>query len=297
MNDPIGFIGLGNMGGPMAGRLLQAGHRLVVFDIRDDAVSALTKQGAVAAASPAAVAAQVEIVLTSLPTPDVAKRVNLGPDGLVAGDSLRTVIELSTIGPETAKEIAAGLAVRGIDFVDSPVSGGIAGAQKGTLAVMTSCSAKLMEKIRPMLSVFGNVFHVGAEPGLGQTMKLANNMLGAAALALTSEAMVMGAKAGLDPKIMLEVINAGSGRNSATQDKFPKAVLTRSFDFGFANGLMQKDVSLYLKEAEALGVPTELAAAVGQLWQIVCAEIGPDADFTTIVQCVERRAGVEVKSV
>jgi 3-hydroxyisobutyrate dehydrogenase-like beta-hydroxyacid dehydrogenase len=126
-------------------------------------------------------------------------------------------------------------------------------------------------------------------------MKLANNMLGAAALALTSEAVVMGVKAGLDPKIMLDVINAGSGRNSATQDKFPRSVLPRSFDFGFANGLMQKDVSLYLKEAEALGVPTETAAAVGRLWQTVCSEIGPQADFTTIVQCVEKRAGVEVK--
>ena len=295
MNDPVGFIGLGNMGGPMAGRLLTAGHRLVVFDIRDEAVAALVDQGAIAAASPAAVASEAETVITSLPTPDIAKEVALGPTGLAAGSRIKTAVELSTIGPETAKEIAAGLSVHGVDFVDSPVSGGIAGARKGTLAVMAACSDQRFAELHDLLAVFGKAFHVGAKPGLGQTMKLANNLLGAAALALSSEAMVMGTKAGLDPRIMLDVINAGSGRNSATQDKFPRAVLPRTFDFGFTNGLMQKDVALYLKEAEALGVPTELAAAVAQLWQTACSEIGTQADFTTIVQCVEKRAGVEVK--
>ena len=126
-------------------------------------------------------------------------------------------------------------------------------------------------------------------------MKLANNLLSASALAITSEAMVMGVKAGLDPQIMLEVINAGRGMNTATPDNFPKAVLTRSFDRGFTNSLMQKDVELFLEEAQSLKVPTSVASAVQKLWQIACSEIGPDADFTTIVQCVENRAGVEVK--
>jgi 3-hydroxyisobutyrate dehydrogenase-like beta-hydroxyacid dehydrogenase len=126
-------------------------------------------------------------------------------------------------------------------------------------------------------------------------MKLANNLLSATAMAITSEAMVMGVKAGLDPRVMLDVINAGSGRNSASQDKFPKAILPRTFDFGFTTELMYKDVKLFLQEAEAMGIPMWVASAVGQLWSLANSQIGPQEDFTTIVQCVEKWAGVEVK--
>ena len=167
---------------------------------------------------------------------------------------------------------------------------------KGTLAVMASCPPALFQTLKPMLEVLGKVFYLGEKPGLGQTMKLCNNLLSATALAITSEAMVMGVKAGLDPRTMLDVINAGSGRNSASQDKFPKAILPRTFDFGFTNELMYKDVKLFLQEAEALGIPMWVASAVGQLWSLANSQIGPQADFTTIVQCVEKWAGVEVKA-
>jgi 3-hydroxyisobutyrate dehydrogenase-like beta-hydroxyacid dehydrogenase len=130
---------------------------------------------------------------------------------------------------------------------------------------------------------------------MGQTMKLANNLLSATALAISSEAIVMGVKAGLDPKVMIDVINAGSGRNSATQDKFPKAILPRTFDFGFATGLLYKDVMLCLEQAEALGVPMLVGNAVRQLLAITKARQGFDSDFTTMVKCVEEWAGVEVK--
>ena len=143
--------------------------------------------------------------------------------------------------------------------------------------------------------MIGKVFFVDERPGAGQTMKLCNNYLSAAAMAATSEAMVLGVKAGLDPRIMLDVINAGSGRNTATEQKFPKMVVPRTFDLGFTNGLMAKDVGLALSEAKALGVPMDVADAVMRALKLACDEIGADKDLTTIVQPIERRAGVEVR--
>lgn len=279
----------------MAGRLLEAGHSLTVYDVSDAALATLVDQGATAAPSPAAVASAVETVIVSLPTPDIVKEVALGSDGLVAGSAIKTFVDLSTSGPDMAREIAAQLDVRGIVSIDAPVSGGVAGAHKGTLAVMASGPAQTVSALSDVLDVIGTVFHVGSEAGLGQTMKLANNLLTASALALSAEAIIMGTKAGLDPQTMLDVINAGSGRNSATQDKFPRAILTRSFDFGFTTGLMQKDVALYRKVAESLGVPTDLAIAVETLWEKTREEFGPDSDFTNIVRGIEKRAGIEIK--
>ncbi|HEX9323669.1 MAG TPA: NAD-binding protein [Xanthobacteraceae bacterium] len=194
------------------------------------------------------------------------------------------------------RAIAAGLKAKGIALIDSPVSGGVLGAQKGTLAVMAACECALFERFEPVLNVFGKVFYIGARPGMGQTMKLANNLLSATAMAISAEAIVMGVKAGLDPQVMVDVINSGSGRNTATQDKFPRSVLPRSFDYGFATGLMYKDVKLCLEEAEALGVQMWVGAAVRQLWQFANAELGPASDFTAIVKCIEDWAGVEVKA-
>jgi 3-hydroxyisobutyrate dehydrogenase-like beta-hydroxyacid dehydrogenase len=279
----------------MAGHFLDAGHRLIVCDVRNEAVAALVERGATAAKSPAAVASEAGTIIVSLPTPDVVKDVALGPNGIVSGGAVKIFIDLSTSGPDMAREIAAGLAVRGIGFVDSPVSGGVAGAQAATLAVMVACPDELFAQIGSLLDAIGTVFHVGTEAGLGQTMKLANNLLTASALALSAEAMAMGTKAGLDPEIMLDVINAGSGRNSATQDKFPRAILPRSFDFGFATGLMQKDVALYVQVAKKLGVPIDVAGAVERIWKKTAAEFGYESDFTSIVRNIEQRAGVEIK--
>ena len=294
----LGFIGLGKMGGPMAGRLLDAGYTLTVFDSRAGALQPLVQRGARQAASAAAVAAEVETLLVSLPTPDIVKQVALGPQGVASERvrKLRNFVDLSTTGPRVAREIAAGLAEKGITAVDSPVSGGVSGAVKGTLAVMLSCPQECRAPLEPVLKVFGKLFYLGDKPGLGQTMKLANNLLSATAMAISSEAIVMGVKAGLDPRVMVDVINSGSGRNSATQDKFPRAILPRSFDFGFTNSLMYKDVKLCVEEAEAMGVPMWVGSAVRQLWSYTCARMGPETDFTTIVRCIEEWAGVEVSS-
>jgi 3-hydroxyisobutyrate dehydrogenase-like beta-hydroxyacid dehydrogenase len=295
VSKDLGFIGLGKMGAPMAGRLLDAGYALTVFDAREAALAPFVARGAKAAASPAAVASAVETVLVSLPTPDVVKEVALGSNGIASGTQAKTFVDLSTTGPRGAQDIAARLAEAGIAAVDAPVSGGVGGAQKGTLAVMAACKPALFQALKPILEVLGKVFYLGDKPGLGQTMKLANNLLSATAMAITSEAMVMGVKAGLDPRVMLDVINAGSGRNSASQDKFPKAILPRTFDFGFTTELMYKDVKLFMQEAEAMGLPMWVASAVRQLWFLTYSQIGPEKDFTTIVQCVEKWAGVEVK--
>jgi 3-hydroxyisobutyrate dehydrogenase-like beta-hydroxyacid dehydrogenase len=160
---------------------------------------------------------------------------------------------------------------------------------------MVSCPKAVFEQVDPLLKVFGKTFHVGEKPGLAQIAKLANNLLAASAIVLTSEAVVMGVKAGLDAKVLIDIINAGSGRNSASQDKFPKAILPRTFDFGFATGLSYKDVRLCLEESEALGVPMVAGAAVRQMLAITNAKFGADSDFTSIAKVVEEWAGVEIK--
>ena len=177
----------------------------------------------------------------------------LGERGILKGSRLKTLIDLSTTGPTIAGVVAKSASERGVAWVDSPVSGGVGGATKGTLAVMVSCRKETFPVVDPVLKTFGKTFYVGEKPGLAQIAKLANNLLAAAAIVLSSEALAMGVKAGLDATTLCDIINAGSGRNSATQDKFPKSVIPRTFDFGFATGLSYKDVRLCLDEAEALG--------------------------------------------
>ena len=294
MDKHLGFIGLGKMGVPMASRLIAAGYQLTVYDIRKESVDALLAKGATAAASPAAVASAVETVLLSLPDPAIVRKVALGADGVIAGSRVRTMLDLSTTGAGAAREIAAALAARGIAGVDAPVSGGVGGAVNGTLAVMVACPKALFDALEPMLKQIGKVFFIGERPGMGQTMKLANNFLSATAMAATSEAIAFGVKAGIDPATMVDVINAGSGRNTASETKFPKAILPRSFDFGFTTYLMHKDVKLCIEEAIAAGVAMPVANVVRDQWQRTLDEFGGDSDFTNIARMVERAAGVVI---
>jgi 3-hydroxyisobutyrate dehydrogenase-like beta-hydroxyacid dehydrogenase len=296
MADLLGFVGVGRMGGPMANRLLDAGYRLCVYDVSDEATGPLVARGAELAASPAEVASTAETVFMSLPTPDVVREVALGGNGgLINGSKVRTVIDLSTTGPGVATEVAGKLAERKIAWVDSPVSGGVSGAKAGTLAVMVSCPKPAYQTLEPVLKVFGKLFHAGEKPGLAQTAKLANNLLAATAMVATSEAMAMGVKAGLDAKVLIDIINASSGRNSASQDKFPRAILPRTFDFGFATGLSYKDVRLCVEEAEAMGVPMVVGGAVREMLAVTRARFGAGSDFTYIAKVLEEWAGVEIK--
>ena len=290
----LGFIGVGRMGMHMAGRLLEAGYAVTVYDVNETAIQRLEQRGARRAASAADVASRCKTVLVSLPTPDIVKAVALGKDGVAEGAMVKTFVDLSTTGPRVAKEVAEGLARKGITAVDAPVSGGPAGAEKGTLAMMIAGPKALADELRPAIEVLGKFFYIGEAPGAGQTMKVINNLLSATAITITCEAMVMGVKAGLDPTTMLDVINAGSGRNTATADKFPRCVVNRRFDFGFTTGLLYKDIRLCLEEAEALGTPMIVGNAVRQLMAIGKAEMGADADITEFVKPLERLAGVTV---
>lgn len=291
----FGFVGVGRMGGLMSGRLLDAGHKVVVFDVSEEAVAALEKKGAQRALSAAEVGNQAEIVFLSLPNPEIVQRAALDAGGVIEGKKVKRVVDFSTIGPRTAGAVAKGLAAKGIVYVDAPVSGGLKGAREGTLAVMVACKRAVYVELEDIIKTFGKPFHLGETAGQAQTMKLANNLVAASAIAITSEAMVMGVKAGLNPKIMLDVLNAGSGRNSASQDKFPKSVLPGTFDFGFATGLSYKDVRLCIDEAEALGVPMVCGAVVRQMLAVTNAMYGADSDFTSMCKVVESWAGVEVR--
>lgn len=290
----IGFIGLGNMGFPMAVRLVRDNHEVVAFDTRDDALDRVVALGARSASSAKDVADRAETVMASLPSPAASLEVATGADGVIEGSRVKRYVDLSTIGSRAATRIHGLLARRNIAAIDSPVSGGVGGAQNGSLALMVSGPRGEFDVIRTALETLGRPFYVGDKPGSAQTMKLVNNMLAANVLAATAEVVVMGVKAGLDPEVMIDVLNAGSGGTSASRDKFPRAILPRTFDYGFATGLMVKDVRLYLDEARALGVPAQLAETIGRLWEAAVRDQGPESDFTTVIKPLERAAGVTV---
>jgi 3-hydroxyisobutyrate dehydrogenase-like beta-hydroxyacid dehydrogenase len=291
----IGFVGLGAMGTPIVEALIEAGHDLVVHDQEPAAAEHAVARGAVAAPSAAGVADAAEIVFVSLPRPDVVRAVATGAAGLLEGRAIRAYVDLSTTGAVVAGEVAAALSERGIEVLDAPVSGGVAGARARTLAVMASGDEALFARTRPLLETFAkNVFLVGATPGQGQTAKLLNNLLSATALAITSEAVTFGASMGLEAATLLEVFNAGSGRNTATSDKFPTHVLTRRFESGFRLELMAKDVELCVGEARGRQFPMLLGGLVQQLWTLAAAQAESGADHTEIIRLFEGWAGLEI---
>ena len=291
----IGFIGVGQMGAPMAERLLAAGREVAVFDVNAAAVQPLVARGAVAAKSAREAAAGAEIVFACLPSPEISKSVALGPDGIAGVEGLRVYVETSTIGTAAIKAIAAGLGARGITVLDAPVSGGPRGARAGKLATMVAGDRAAFDRVRPLFdAIAGKVFYVGAEPGLAQITKLANNMISAAGMAVAMEAAVMAVKAGVDAHTLIDVVNASTGRNTATTDKFPQSILPRTFDYGGKLATMYKDVELCFAEARALGVPMWVGAAVVQLWFQAMTEGRGQDDYTTLIKTIEGWTGVTV---
>ena len=286
----IGFLGLGRMGAPMAANLLPHVERLLVHDLSGEAVQALVGKGAGAAGSAAALGERCEVVFTSLPTPPIVRDAVAQ---VASGGSPRIVCDLSTSGPKLAQELNDLLTPRGIASFDAPVSGGIRGAEQGTLAIMVGGPEALWPELEPMLQHIGKPFYLGATPGAGQVAKLANNLLSLAAIATTAEAMTLAIKAGLDPARMIDVLNAGTGANSATRDKWPRAVLPRTFDFGFSAQLSLTDTRLALDEAEAMGVPLPTGERLAALLDRVLATYGNDADFTAMAKVVEQDAGLD----
>ena len=295
MQEKLGYIGLGTMGSRMARRLLEQGQAIVVHDLDASAMQPLAAAGATAASSPAEVARAAGTVLLCLPSVQAAKSVIFGASGLVEG-GVQTVVDLSTSGVTFSRETQAALAGHGIAFLEAPISGGAPGAAAGTLSVMASGPRPVFDRLRPVLDIIGSsVFYMGEKPGLGQAMKLINNLLSTTALAITCEGMVLGAKAGLDPDLMIEVLNASTGRNSATGGKMPRAVLPRSFVYGGTYHITMKDLDLCLDEAEALRVPLLLAHSLRQVWKFAMAQANEADDNTTLIKYYEKMAGVEVR--
>ncbi len=293
----IGFIGLGAMGGGIARRLAQAGIKLHVYDVDPSKIAAFAKWNVVVHSNPTAIADAVEVVFACLPDGEVSKAVAYGTEGVIHGKKVKVYIETSTIGRRPVIDITNTLAAKNIKVLDCPVSGGPRGADDGTLAIMVSGDAAVIESVRKVLNVIGkNVFEIGAEPGMAQMMKLVNNIISASNMASAFEALVLGAKAGLDADLMVNVINASTGRNSATTDKVPKSVLPGTFDYGASTHTLHKDITLGLIEAEELKVPMWVANNTRQVWEFAMTQGGTDLDFTTLIQYYEKWAGVVVRS-
>jgi 3-hydroxyisobutyrate dehydrogenase-like beta-hydroxyacid dehydrogenase len=274
----------------MAANLIGHVDALLVHDISPAAVDALVAKGAEAAGSAAALGERCDVVFLSLPTPAIVREA---ADEVVSGGHPRIVCDLSTSGPRLAQELHDALTLRGVASFDAPVSGGIRGAEQGTLAIMVGGPQALYPDLEPLLRAIGKPFYLGETPGAGQVAKLANNLLSLSAIATTAEAMTLAIKAGLDPARMIEVLNAGTGANSATRDKWPRAVLPRTFDFGFSAQLSLKDTRLALAEAQAMDVPLPTGERLATLLDRVLATYGDTADFTAMAKVIEADAGLD----
>ncbi|MDD9993115.1 MAG: NAD(P)-dependent oxidoreductase [Rhodospirillales bacterium] len=275
----LGFIGLGNMGGPMAHNLAAAGHEVVCFDAAG--TEALAPPGAPAAKSAVEVAQRARVVFLCLPDGSVvlqvAREMAECPDRAV-----EIVVDSTTSGMPDARAAHALLSEAGIRYADAPVSGGTKGSKAGTLAMMVAATDELFAEIEPYIRpMAANARQVGTEPGQGMAMKLLNNFLSATAMAATSEAVAFGVSQGLDMMTILETVNVSTGRNTATEDKFPNRIATGAFDAGFATRLMAKDLRLYEASVTATGAPRRLACQLREIWDGLEAA-RPDSDFTEI---------------
>lgn len=280
----LGFVGLGQMGNPMAANIAKAGYSVLCFD--KAGTEERLPEKARAAASLAEVIQSTDTVFLSLPD---GKIVNAVAEEIaaVANPRAKVIVDLSTIGPDAARSAAATLKKAGMTYVDAPVSGGRAGAIKGTITLMWAGPKAELERHMAIAKSFcGNPFHVGDEAGQGQAVKLVNNFLSATAMAATSEAILFGLSQGLDMKTMLDVVNVSTGQNTATSDKFPNRVLPGTFDAGFFAELLNKDVQLYFQNATKAGTPIKIGTQVAGVWQRCVDSLEPRSDFTRVYEFI-----------
>ena len=287
----IAFIGLGNMGAPMARNLMKAGHSLSVFDVVPAHVDALTAHGATAASTAGAAAAHGELVITMLPSSPHVRSVYLGPDGVLAGAARGApLVDSSTIDPQAAREVAAAALAQGHPMADAPVSGGTGGAAAGTLTFMVGATATLFDCIKPVLAQMGkNIIHCG-DVGTGQAAKICNNLLLGISMIGVSEAMNLGASLGIDPKVLAGIINTSSGRcwSSDTYNPYPGVIDTapaaRGYTGGFGTDLMLKDLGLAVDAARQARQPSPMGALAQQLYQLWSAQGSGASDFSSIIK-------------
>ena len=290
----VGFIGIGNMGKPMARNLSKAGWKVTVYDTDAEKTQRFAAEhGAAAASSLTEVARGSDVVITMLPDGHVVRRVALGKDA--ADDSLvkgfakgAVIIDMSSSAPVGTRELGEDLKKHGISLIDAPVSGGVKGAVAATLAIMVGGDKALAERYDSVLAAMGRRFHVGSL-GSGHAAKVLNNYVSAAGLAAAAEAVLVAQRFGIEPQTLINVINASTGRNNSTENKFAQFILNGKFNSGFALGLMAKDLSLAMEVADACGVPAELGHATLELWKKAEQAVGGAADHTEIARFVKQK--------
>jgi 2-hydroxy-3-oxopropionate reductase len=296
MSATLGYLGLGNMGQPMATRLIDAGLTVAVRDINEAATKPFMERQVKVATSGRDLADNSEIIVCSLPSNKIIREAVLGADGLIEGAKMRVFVNACTTGSPFAEEMNEALAANGVTYFDAPISGGPAGARDGTLSVMTSGPKEIYDEIEPYLRAYGTTLvYCGEKPGLAQVLKLANNMLFASNIMVTSEVMAMGVKAGLDAETMITAISAGSGRNSSIDMIMPRSVMPRTFDFGATIDILMKDVNLALEEGEAQGVPQPVSQQTRQLMLLAMHRGWAQKDLSELAKLVEEWSGTEIK--
>jgi 3-hydroxyisobutyrate dehydrogenase len=293
----IGFIGCGRMGLPMARRLLAAGSSVHAFDIAPAALEAVTTAGAVRAASPAEAAREATVVITMLPDPPAVEAAAHGEDGVLAGLRPGALwIEMSSSTPATTRALADAAGECGAVLLDAPVSGGVAGAEAGTLTIMAGGEQALLDRARPLLDELGSeIVHVGERPGDGDAAKTINNMLSATNLAAAAEALSLGVRAGLDPERLVSCINGGTGASNASQNKVAGQVLTGRFASRFTIGQYLKDLRIALGLAADHDVPAPVNSTACSVWTSHAARGAAGDDHTRLVDLVLRDAGLEMR--
>ncbi len=286
MNTPstIGFVGLGQMGGPMAAFIAKGPTPLICYDT----VPGLAPEGAREMDNLSAVIAGADTVFLSLPDDKIVNTV-ANEIAALPGVAGKVIIDMSTIGPAAAIEAATTITDAGMTFIDAPVSGGRAGALKASITIIWAGSKTEFARHRPIIDLFcANSFHVGTEPGQGQAVKLLNNFLSATAMAASSEAVLFGLSHGVEMKTILDVVKVSTGNNTAISDKFPNRILTKSYDAGFFAELLNKDVRLYHRFVKEAGTPNQMGAQVAEIWQQVEDTLPPKSDFTRVFEVLER---------
>ncbi len=286
----IGFIGIGNMGWPMAANLVRAGHQVTVCDAvpgRADKFAA--EVGGIAADGPAAAARGAEFIITILPTSkQVGEVAALIAPELAAGSVL---IDMTSGAPGRTREIAAALAPRDVAVVDCPVSGGVPRAKTGELAIMAGGETAVLDRVEPVLRAMGTSIHRCGGVGAGQAMKALNNLVSAGGFLIGIEALLIGQRFGLDPALMVDVLNASTGMTNSSQKKFKQFVLSRRFDSGFGLDLMVKDLTIALEIGRETTTPTPFSALCRELSASAAALLGPGQDHTALAQLSEKLAG------
>ena len=294
--ERIGFIGLGAMGGGMAGHLVRSGYAVTGYDVSAERAEAAARAGVTRAASPSAAVADADVVMSSLPHPAAVRATYLGPDGVVARARAGAVlVDLSTIDPDTWKEVGRAAAARGLDCLDAPVSGGPAEAGSGKLVFLVGGDGPVLERCRPILATLGTEIHHVGPLGSALVVKIVNNVMSMGNVAVAAEAMVLGVKAGMDPQRLFDILSTSGGRSHHFLKRFPN-VLAGDFDPRFSIALSRKDLGLAARMAESLGVPMLTLAIVRQVYEAAAAAGLDGRDMAAVTALFERWAGVEVRS-